>query len=134
MATPDSQIRVFISSTFRDMHAERDHLVTVVFPELRERVERLGLEFFDVDLRWGIPAKDATAKPPTPGSTAGNGLTAWNRTSSACSANASVRTASPAQDLCRRAVCVSITTLTVTSSPMHWSRAGAEPLWEHVVV
>lgn len=31
------------------MHAERDHLVTVVFPELRERVEQLGLEFFDVD-------------------------------------------------------------------------------------
>ena len=27
-------VRVFISSTFRDMHAERDHLVTVVFPEL----------------------------------------------------------------------------------------------------
>ena len=50
------QVRVFISSTFRDMHAERDHLVTVVFPELRER---LGLEFFDVDLRWGVPAKDA---------------------------------------------------------------------------
>ena len=45
------QVRVFISSTFRDMHAERDHLVTVVFPELRERVEQLGLEFFDVDLR-----------------------------------------------------------------------------------
>jgi nephrocystin-3 len=40
------------------MHAERDHLVTVVFPELRERVEQLGLEFFDVDLRWGVPAKD----------------------------------------------------------------------------
>lgn len=53
------QVRVFISSTFRDMHAERDHLVTVVFPELRERLERLGLEFFDVDLRWGVPAKDA---------------------------------------------------------------------------
>jgi hypothetical protein len=43
-------VRVFISSTFRDMHAERDHLVTVVFPELRERVEQLGLEFFDVGL------------------------------------------------------------------------------------
>ena len=39
---PNSTIRVFISSTFRDMHAERDHLVTVVFPELRERIERLG--------------------------------------------------------------------------------------------
>ena len=51
------QVRVFISSTFRDMHAERDHLVTVVFPELRERCERLGLEFFDVELRWGVPEK-----------------------------------------------------------------------------
>ena len=50
--TRDRQVRVFIFSTFRDMHAERDHLVTVVFPELRERVEQLGLEFFDVDLRF----------------------------------------------------------------------------------
>jgi hypothetical protein len=51
-------VRAFISSTFSDMHAERDHLVAVVFPELRERVERLGLEFFDVDLRWGVPRVD----------------------------------------------------------------------------
>ena len=29
-------VRVFISSTFRVMHAERDHLVTVVFSQLRE--------------------------------------------------------------------------------------------------
>jgi hypothetical protein len=35
----EKSVRVFISSTFRDMHAERDHLVTVVFPELREWVE-----------------------------------------------------------------------------------------------
>jgi WD40 repeat protein len=56
--TNDRKVRVFISSTFRDMHAERDHLVTVVFPELRERCERLGLEFFDVDLRWGVPDKN----------------------------------------------------------------------------
>lgn len=48
-------VRVFVSSTFRDMHAERDALVTIVFPELRERLEWLGLELFDVDLRWGIP-------------------------------------------------------------------------------
>ncbi len=57
MTGPDRTVRVFISSTFRDMHAERDHLVTVVFPELRERCEQLGLEFFDVDLRWGVPEK-----------------------------------------------------------------------------
>jgi WD40 repeat protein len=62
MASTDQTVRVFISSTFRDMNAERDHLVTVVFPELRERVERLGLEFFDVDLRWGVPAKDANGE------------------------------------------------------------------------
>ena len=62
MASTDHTVRVFISSTFRDMHAERDHLVTVVFPELRERVEQLGLEFFDVDLRWGVPAKDANGE------------------------------------------------------------------------
>jgi hypothetical protein len=55
-------VRVFTSSTFRDMHAERDHLVTVVFPELRERVEWLGLEFFDVDLRWGVPSKDTNGE------------------------------------------------------------------------
>lgn len=58
MSPTSTSVRVFISSTFRDMHAERDHLVTVVFPELRERIEQLGLEFFDVDLRWGVPAKD----------------------------------------------------------------------------
>jgi Domain of unknown function (DUF4062) len=71
MPTPEKQVRVFISSTFRDMHAERDHLVTVVFPELRERVEQLGLEFFDVDLRWGVSAKDAN------GETA-NSLAVWH--------------------------------------------------------
>lgn len=54
---PDARrtVRVFISSTFRDMHSERDYLITVVFPELRERLATLGLELFDVDLRWGIP-------------------------------------------------------------------------------
>ncbi len=35
-------VRVFIISTFRNMHAERDHLVKVVFPALRERLESIG--------------------------------------------------------------------------------------------
>jgi hypothetical protein len=38
-------VRVFISSTFRDMQAERDHLVCVVFPRLRE--ESVGYEWQD---------------------------------------------------------------------------------------
>ena len=33
----DRIIRVFISSTFRDMHAERDWLVRFTFPELKEK-------------------------------------------------------------------------------------------------
>lgn len=32
-------VKVFISSTFRGMHAEQDQLVKVVFPELRARLE-----------------------------------------------------------------------------------------------
>jgi hypothetical protein len=32
--------RIFISSTFRDMHGERDHLTRVVFPELQERCKK----------------------------------------------------------------------------------------------
>ncbi|MFH1763051.1 MAG: DUF4062 domain-containing protein [Gemmatimonadota bacterium] len=52
-------VRVFISSTFRDMQAERDHLVRFVFPELRERCRPLRVHVVDVDLRWGVTEKDA---------------------------------------------------------------------------
>jgi hypothetical protein len=52
-------IRVFVSSTFRDMHAERDPLNRFVFPELRSRSSRRGVDFAGVDLRWGITAGDA---------------------------------------------------------------------------
>lgn len=47
-------IRVFISSTFLDMHAERDWLVKRVFPALRERLDRYRMHLVDVDLRWGV--------------------------------------------------------------------------------
>ena len=40
----NSQIRVFISSTFRDMQAERDHLVTVtLLDSIERRRERWNL-------------------------------------------------------------------------------------------
>jgi len=41
------------------MHAERDHLVRVVFPELRERCAQRHLHLLDVDLRWGVTEEDA---------------------------------------------------------------------------
>lgn len=47
-------VRVFISSTFRDMQAERDHLVRFVFPRLRERLLPRRIHLVDVDLRWGV--------------------------------------------------------------------------------
>ena len=50
----DRVVRVFISSTFRDMHAEREELVKYTFPELRRRCRERGVEFVDVDLRWGV--------------------------------------------------------------------------------
>jgi tetratricopeptide (TPR) repeat protein len=45
---------IFISSTFRDMHAERDHLQEFVFPVLEERLRARGYRLEPVDLRWGI--------------------------------------------------------------------------------
>lgn len=54
MASDWRTARVFISSTFRDMHSERDYLVKVVFPALRERLEPHRIHLVDIDLRWGI--------------------------------------------------------------------------------
>ncbi len=47
-------LRVFVSSTFRDMAAERDELVKRVFPQLRNLCEKRGVTWGEVDLRWGI--------------------------------------------------------------------------------
>ena len=52
-------VRVFISSTFRDMQAERDFLVKQVFPELRRRCRERAVEFVEVDLRWGVTEEQA---------------------------------------------------------------------------
>ncbi|MBI3610874.1 MAG: DUF4062 domain-containing protein [Nitrospirae bacterium] len=50
----DRSIRVFVSSTFRDMHAEREELVKRVFSRLRKMCEERGVTWGEVDLRWGI--------------------------------------------------------------------------------
>ena len=52
-------IRVFISSTFLDMKAERDLLAKEVFPELRQICEAQGVALDEVDLRWGITRQEA---------------------------------------------------------------------------
>jgi tetratricopeptide (TPR) repeat protein len=49
------KINVFVSSTFRDMIAERDELTLRIFPALRKVCEERGIAWGEVDLRWGIP-------------------------------------------------------------------------------
>jgi hypothetical protein len=60
MSTSWQTVSIFISSTFNDMHAERDYLVKRVFPELREWCEKRKLRLVDIDLRWGVTEEDAT--------------------------------------------------------------------------
>jgi len=36
------------------MQEERNYLVKYVFPDLRKRCRERGVEFVEVDLRWGI--------------------------------------------------------------------------------
>ncbi|XP_051943966.1 telomerase protein component 1 [Hippocampus zosterae] len=52
-------MRVFISSTFRDMHAERDVLVRSVFPELRRRAAPHCIHLQEVELRWGVTEEES---------------------------------------------------------------------------
>ena len=54
------KVYIFISSTFNDMHAERDYLVKRVFPKLSEWCEKRKLHMVDIDLRWGVTEADAT--------------------------------------------------------------------------
>ena len=54
----NAKIRVFISSTFRDMHLERNLIVGGVFPLLRREYKKQSVDIMEVDLRWGITEKD----------------------------------------------------------------------------
>jgi nephrocystin-3 len=59
-AAPESrEIRVFLSSTFRDFNEERKLLATQVFPELNRRARQRGVELVEVDLRWGVTQEQA---------------------------------------------------------------------------
>ena len=55
-------VRVFISSTFRDMVEERDELMTHVWPELRRFCREREVELVEVDLRWGITEEQTTRR------------------------------------------------------------------------
>lgn len=54
MTSERNNVRVFISSTFRDMAKERETLVRRVFPYLRELCNEHRIVLDNIDLRWGI--------------------------------------------------------------------------------
>ena len=64
MPASSKTVVVCISGAFRAMHAERAHLVTVVFPEVHKHVEQLGVEFFAVILCWSF-GEEAKSHIPT---------------------------------------------------------------------
>ncbi|MGC4081013.1 MAG: tetratricopeptide repeat protein [Vicinamibacterales bacterium] len=65
-ASPDvgaggREMRVFVSSTFRDMQAEREVLVKKVFPRIRSVCAERSVVWSEVDLRWGITDEQIVA-------------------------------------------------------------------------
>ena len=55
-----NNLKVFISSTFRDLDQERDYLVQKVFPEINDELD--GITISEVDLRWGITDEESREK------------------------------------------------------------------------
>ncbi|XP_019487936.1 PREDICTED: telomerase protein component 1 [Hipposideros armiger] len=51
-------IRLFISSTFRDMHGERDLLLRSVLPALQARAAPHRISLHAIDLRWGVTEEE----------------------------------------------------------------------------
>lgn len=55
----NANIRIFISSTFQDMHAERDYLIKKIFPEIIYEAAKRFVTVVPLDLRWGITDEEA---------------------------------------------------------------------------
>ncbi|HUT35333.1 MAG TPA: DUF4062 domain-containing protein [Planctomycetota bacterium] len=59
MTRRDLIFRVFVSSTFRDLIAERNALQEKAFPRLRDYCQKRGARFQAIDLRWGVSQEAA---------------------------------------------------------------------------
>lgn len=59
MSEHSRSIRVFLSSTFLDMQAERDYLVKNTFPAISRLAKKRDVDFYVVDLRWGVTEEEA---------------------------------------------------------------------------
>lgn len=55
-----TEFRLFISSTFQDLQAERAYLLKHIFPKVRAACRERGIEFTDIDLRWGLTEEESS--------------------------------------------------------------------------
>jgi tetratricopeptide (TPR) repeat protein len=53
------EIRIFLSSTFKDMDVERNHLMKQVFPKIRAACLARQVGFTEIDLRWGVTEEES---------------------------------------------------------------------------
>ncbi|XP_070559643.1 NACHT domain- and WD repeat-containing protein 1-like [Ptychodera flava] len=56
---PSQIVRIFISSTFGDVVAERNILLQKAYPSLQQWCQRRGFDFQVVDMRWGVRSESA---------------------------------------------------------------------------
>jgi hypothetical protein len=59
MARASRTFRVFVSSTFSDLKAERSALQERVFPKLKQLCLEHSAQFQAIDLRWGVSEEAA---------------------------------------------------------------------------
>ena len=64
MAQSSRTFRIFVSSAFSDLKAERNALQEKVFPRLRDLAAAHGCRFQAIDLRWGV-SEEATLDQQT---------------------------------------------------------------------
>ena len=53
-------IKIFVSSTFNDMHGERDAINKVVMPHLNDLLRSQRIKVMAIDLRWGLTREDTS--------------------------------------------------------------------------
>ena len=51
-------IKIFLSSTFRDMDAERDAIMNRVYPAVAQQLAPYNIHVDFIDLRWGVSTSD----------------------------------------------------------------------------
>jgi hypothetical protein len=61
MAPSTRTFRIFVSSTFSDLKAERNALQEKVFPRLRELSAAHGCRFQAINLRWQIAGNSSSS-------------------------------------------------------------------------